>query len=336
MIAFRRPAPWCRLSLAAAAGLALASCAETEMVTNTAKEIKQATAPAAPQAHPVYKVGKPYQVDGVWYYPGVDEHYVETGIASWYGPDFHEKFTANGEIFDMNEVTGAHKTLPMPSIVRVTNLENGRSLLVRINDRGPFVNGRVIDLSRRAAQLLGYEQAGTAKVRVEYVADQSRQLALALPRAPGEKEIEPSVAAVPRAAVEAEVLPPPPGATAAPPPPPSAGLPKPAVTASAAPKPAVVAAADPTAPPPAVVTQVPPGPTNMYVQAGAFSQFENANRLQAVLSPLGKVAITQVQVGDIQMFRVRLGPITDLPSADRLLDQVIKAGYKNAQLIVAE
>lgn len=332
---FRRFAPSRASCLIVAVSLSLAACAETEIVTNTAKEITQATAPpAAPAGHPVYKIGKPYEVAGVWYYPGADYHYIETGIASWYGPDFHGKYTANGEIFDMNEVTAAHKTLPLPSIVRVTNLENGRALLVRVNDRGPFVNGRIIDLSRRSAQLLGFEAAGTTKIRVEIVADQSRQLAASLPRDPGEKEPEPSIAAVPRSPVESEPLPPP-GATAPPPPAQAAAAPKP-VPPPAPPKVIAAVAADPVAPPPAVVTQVAPGPTNMYIQAGAFSQFDNANRLKAVLSPLGQTQITPVQIGDQQMFRVRLGPIGDLPAADRMLERVIKAGYKDAQLIVAE
>ncbi len=124
-----------------------------------------------------YKIGKPYNVRGIWYYPKVDYDYRETGIASWYGPGFHGKRTANGEIYDQMELTAAHRTLPMPSMVRVTNLENGRSLLVRINDRGPFSNGRIIDLSYRAAQLLDVVAAGTAKVAVENLGQQSRQLA---------------------------------------------------------------------------------------------------------------------------------------------------------------
>src|SRR5262249_28723391 len=99
--------------------------------------------------HGLYKVGAPYQVGGVWYYPNVDYSYVETGIASWYGEDFHGGATANGEIYDMNALTAAHRTLPMPSMVRVTDLENGRQIVLRVNDRGPFVNNRIIDVSRR-------------------------------------------------------------------------------------------------------------------------------------------------------------------------------------------
>ena len=97
-----------------------------------------------------YKVGKPYQIGGIWYYPHVDYDYNETGIASWYGPGFHGKTTASGEPYDQNSLTAAHRTLPMPSLVRVTNLDNGRQLNLKINDRGPFARGRILDVSRRA------------------------------------------------------------------------------------------------------------------------------------------------------------------------------------------
>ena len=104
----------------------------------------------------VYKVGNPYQIMGRWYYPKEDYHYSEVGMASWYGDDFHAKRTANGEKYDMNTLTAAHRTLPLPSIVKVTNLENGRSLVVRVNDRGPYVKDRIIDLSKRSAQLFAF------------------------------------------------------------------------------------------------------------------------------------------------------------------------------------
>src|SRR5690606_18692928 len=126
-----------------------------------------------------YKIGKPYRINGVWYYPGEDYGYSETGIASWYGPAFHGRPTANGEVFDMNALTAAHRTLPMPSMVRVTNLGNGRAVVLRVNDRGPFAHGRIIDVSRRAAQLLGFERQGTARVRVEILEAESRALAMA-------------------------------------------------------------------------------------------------------------------------------------------------------------
>ena len=128
----------------------------------------------------VYKVGNPYKIMGRWYYPKEDYHYSEVGMASWYGDDFHAKRTANGEKYDMNTLTAAHRTLPLPSIVKVTNLENGRSLVVRVNDRGPYVKDRIIDLSKRSAQLLGYQTKGTAKVKVEIMADESKALKAAL------------------------------------------------------------------------------------------------------------------------------------------------------------
>lgn len=122
---------------------------------------------AAPQAG--VKIGKPYQVFGKTYYPADDRNYDERGIASWYGPGFHALSTATGERYNQDDVTAAHKTLPMPSYVEVANLDNGRKLIVRINDRGPFVEGRIIDLSRKSAQLLGVDRVGTARVRVRRV-----------------------------------------------------------------------------------------------------------------------------------------------------------------------
>lgn len=115
------------------------------------------------------KIGKPYSVFGKTYHPSDDRNYDERGIASWYGPGFHSLATANGETYDQNDMTAAHKTLPMPSFVEVENLDNGRKLTVRINDRGPFVEGRIIDLSRRSAQLLGVDKVGLARVRVRRV-----------------------------------------------------------------------------------------------------------------------------------------------------------------------
>lgn len=119
--------------------------------------------------NPHYKVGTPYQVAGRWYYPQEDDQYDAIGIASWYGDAFHGKLTANGEVFDMRRLSAAHTTLPMPVMVEVENLENGRKLMLRVNDRGPFVDNRIIDLSRAAATYLGYVDKGLARVRVRYV-----------------------------------------------------------------------------------------------------------------------------------------------------------------------
>lgn len=144
--------------------LGLAACAETDLLTHAVKNVI-----SEPEQAGRYKVGEPYTVNGRWYYPAENAGYSAEGIASWYGPHFDGLSTANGEVFDQNALTAAHTTLPMPSYVRVTNLDNGRALVLRVNDRGPFVGDRIIDVSKRAAQLLGFLNKGTARVRVEAV-----------------------------------------------------------------------------------------------------------------------------------------------------------------------
>jgi peptidoglycan lytic transglycosylase len=122
-----------------------------------------------PKGGGTYRIGKPYSVGGRMYVPEEDIHYRAEGLASWYGDDFHGRQTANGEIFDMTALTAAHPTLPMPCYVRVTNLRNGRSIILRVNDRGPYHGNRLIDVSTRAAKLLEFDGYGVARVRVEYV-----------------------------------------------------------------------------------------------------------------------------------------------------------------------
>lgn len=165
--------------LALAAAMMLSACSETEFVSHMVKKFSW---PGQTENAGTYKVGNPYRVGSVWYYPEEDFSLSETGIASWYGPDFHGHRTANGERYDQNELTAAHRTLQMPSLVRVTNLENGRSVVVRINDRGPFKHGRVIDVSKRAAELLGFIGKGTARVRLDVLTRESRQMAEAAKR----------------------------------------------------------------------------------------------------------------------------------------------------------
>ena len=125
---------------------------------------------------PIYKIGKKYNVGGKYYYPKKDLKYNKTGIASWYGPKFHGKLTANGEIYNQYALTAAHKTLPLPSAVKVTNLKNNKSLVLRINDRGPFVNDRIIDLSSKAADMLDLKREGTGLVRVQILREKSLYL----------------------------------------------------------------------------------------------------------------------------------------------------------------
>ncbi len=310
-----------------------------------------------------YKVGTPYQINGVWYYPQEDYDYNENGIASYYGGErsgvnFHGRYTANGEVYDMEELTAAHQTLPMPSLVRVTNLENGRQIKLRVNDRGPFVRGRIIDVSRKAARLLGFEGQGTAKVRVEILPDESRELKLALlNQSPPEGE-RVVVAAVPRPSVTSDALAPLPGVRTAPPPPQVSTLPPPATLApSPSPRPnprpappiqvtpapsepaAVAVASLPPPPLPrpsfgqALPIAYPPGqapmvinvqvrPTKIYVQAGAFGDPNRASLTASKIRPYGTTAISAVRINGQNLYRVRLGPIANVDEADRILDQV--------------
>jgi rare lipoprotein A len=153
--------------------LLLANCANSSRVdsrwgVSSSERVVQAGEPV-PKGGGTYRVGSPYVVGGQTYVPQDDPHYRAQGLASWYGDDFHGRYTANGEIFDADGISAAHPTLPLPSYVRVTNLDNGRSLIVRVNDRGPYVANRIIDVSRKAAHLLGFTNRGTAPVRVEFV-----------------------------------------------------------------------------------------------------------------------------------------------------------------------
>jgi len=156
--------------------LLLSNCAHREPLVTMQPHAKS-TAQYAPttQTKAHVKTGSPYQVRGVWYYPlASNERYDRVGMASWYGKKFDGKKTANGERYNMYAMTAAHTTLPLPSRVRVTNLSNGRSVVVRVNDRGPFVKDRIIDLSYAAAKALGYDQKGTTRVRVQTLDAQGR------------------------------------------------------------------------------------------------------------------------------------------------------------------
>lgn len=300
-----------------------------------------------------YKIGKPYEIDGVTYTPAVDYNYDETGIASWYGPGFHGLRTANGENYDMNQVTGAHKTLPMPSLVRVTNLDNGRSIVVRVNDRGPYVRGRIIDMSRRGAQLLGYEKIGTAKVRVQIMARESQVLAAAAKQ--GQLTVD--IAGIDPN--EPPPLPPStptytrPGATPLPPPS-EAGAPPPSMQYAQAETPAAVPVVDEKSLlqqqlppqqvkgqdvgglylPPPVATYQKVRPTAIYVQAGSFGVADNAQRMLAKVRGVGKAEIQQAIVDGKTFYRVRVGPLANVDQADATLARVVGAGADGAKIVV--
>jgi rare lipoprotein A (peptidoglycan hydrolase) len=124
----------------------------------------------------IYKIGNPYEISGTKYYPKEVLKHEETGIASWYGADFHNKKTSNGETYNMNDFTAAHRTLPMPSVVLVTNLENGKSIKVRVNDRGPFVKNRIIDVSKKVAAHLDFQNTGTTKVKIKFLKTETDEM----------------------------------------------------------------------------------------------------------------------------------------------------------------
>jgi rare lipoprotein A len=268
----------------------------------------------------VYKVGQPYQIDNVWYYPHEQPDYDETGIASWYGPDFYGKYTANGELYDGTQLTAAHKTLPMPVNVRVTNLENGKSIVVRVNDRGPYARGRIIDLSRKAAELLDVVQNGTAKVRVTYL---GRADLNGKPPEHTPPEIANALPAVPSGQVNTQALNLVPGVPAAPP-----MTMKPLPAPAAAP-PMQVANNEPNG----QVSKVPvPSVTHIYVQVGAFSKLENARRLMNSLG--GDLRISTLQRAGQTLYRVRTAPLTSVADADAALSRITGAGANDAHIVV--
>jgi rare lipoprotein A len=311
-----------RLVCFAALALLLAACSTTPSGTSET--------PPPGGGKGIYKVGQPYQIDGTWYYPSEDWNYDETGIASWYGEQFHGKYTANGEIFDLNQMTAAHRTLPMPTVVRVTNLGNGRSIEVRVNDRGPYARGRIIDMSRRAAQLLGFEGQGTAKVRVQIDVPASIQAASLAGRRGTEPAVAAAAPAPPQAApispVAAEPLPAPPGVSVAankpvlPPPAPQNVPPQPGQPIAEAPL-------------PEKVEVVPVKPSGIYIQAGAFASPDRATQLKARLEKYGPVNVSGAKVNGVNMYRVRVGPISSVDQADALLNQVINTSPE-ARIVV--
>lgn len=341
--------------------LLLIGCGSTSEQANALKDM--------PPGVRGYKVGKPYQIRGIWYYPSVDYDYSEVGVASWYGPGFHGRSTANGEQYDMNDLTAAHRTLPMPSVVRVTNLVNGRSIKLRVNDRGPFVGNRIIDVSRRAAQLLGFHIDGTARVQVDIVADESKQLAAALgvpiaTSAPERRTDQPvteiaaayevSAAVPPSPMLEPEVRP-----EAQPQVEPEIQLqqetqpevqPEPRIGDEAA-----IAYMPATGPEEAPETQYAepealapihsaspetgpaPDPRNAsskYVQAGAFADADRADLARRRLSRIGPIIMSPSRVNGRELLRVRVGPLSSDHEAERVLASVSRAGFPDCRLVV--
>ena len=272
-----------------------------------------------PRNEPRSRNGNPpfYDVMGKRYFVlSSSVGYVERGVASWYGPGFHKVRTSTGEPYDMYAMTAAHKTLPLPAYVRVTNLQNGRSIVVRVNDRGPFVGNRIIDLSYTAASKLDMLRNGTAMVEV-------RTLEAAAVGAPLTAAL-----AMPPAALSAAAAP-----SAAP---------------AAAPLIATpITGADAPPPSPAAVAQSPeaasdvngavstvPVPRALFIQAGAFSDPNNAERLMQKLrgGGYGKVFVRDDDIAGRRMYRVRIGPVPSVAEFDRIVAALERAGINDAHL----
>ena len=269
-------------------------CSETTFLVNSAKRI------GSWGDDPIYKVGNPYKINGKWYYPAVDYQYDEVGIASWYGPGFHGKSTANGEVFDQNKITAAHRTLPMPSIVKVTNLENGLVLdKVRINDRGPFARNRIIDLSKKAAEELGFIKNGVAKVRVEILEDESRKYALS----------EQQNVYVAEAAEITEISK-------------KNLLPSPELEEKNIKKKNENVSEN------SILND-----KELLIQVGAFTDHRNAKSLIEKLSEF-KAYINRVFINNRYLYRVRIGPINDLNQANKMKMELFELGYTSSHLVM--
>lgn len=267
---------------------------------------------SAPSPH--FKVGKPYKINGQWYQPAIDPTYDRTGVASWYGDDFHGRPTANGEIFDMRRMTAAHTTLPLPSMVEVTNLENGRQAVVRVNDRGPFAHNRIIDLSREAARALGFEKEGLAKVRVRYLAPGPL---------PGEKR-------KPLVAERRKAVTPTPVALS-----PDPDLDEQDELAQ------LIGDADPgrepALPPPLPDLQAEAAPSPAFViEIAVLDNIEDLPPIRARLVNEGPLQIARVSGdGDRPQYRINLGPFESETAARHRLEAVREAGYGTASIQAA-
>ncbi len=288
---------------------------------------------ARPSPH--YKVGAPYKINGRWYRPAVDPTYDEVGVASWYGPQFHGRKTANGEIFDMNRLSAAHTTLPMPSMAEVENLDNGRRVVVRINDRGPFADDRLIDLSREAARRLGFMEEGLARVRVRYVGP--APLRAQAPVHPGEAARDAAYASRRHDArhgagariVNANLDAPPRTVTVLQSAVEFAPEPRPASAPEAASGPAselaparIASAGDET------------GDKLYVIRVAALSTLDNLDRLEAQMDGIGPLRLSRIETAENKtLYRVTMGPFASAAAAESPLDAVRRAGYRDAVIV---
>ncbi len=318
-----------RLALAMSILLATSGCARAEdLARQTWRGVVSLfdqmfhRAPPAPAAAPHYLVGEPYAAGGIWYYPREQFDYDATGIAAIVPPG-HGRLTADGELFDANAMAAAHPTLQLPAIARVTDLETGRQVLVRINDRGPASPARLIEVTPRVAALLGFGPAGIARVRVELDETLSETLAAELQAHQG----GPAVASAPRTGVQSAALEPPRGVAAAPP-----GRPAPAAKPSAAAEPSL-----PMVPArlPETVVQGAPAPGQIWILGDSFDSYGPAMEQRNRLGRFGARVVRTLREGR-ENDAVMIGPIGTVAEADALLAQVIGAGVVDAHLIVQQ
>ena len=335
------------LVLLAALGLAVAGCGGRGGDQRLGERVVPLGQPV-PKGGGYYTVGKPYEIGGEWYTPREDPKYDRVGSASWYGELFHGRRTANGEIYDMDSLSAAHPTLPLPVYARVTNLNNGRSIVVRINDRGPYARDRIIDLSRRSAELLGFRGHGTATVRVKYLGHaplngddsyERRYLASQSWVHLAAKKKSPK-GAFDIAAIAKETLPAEnpenlarpwreaaPREDIAPDEPAPQGWSATTRTSEAV-SPhttgSIPSDARPRARAPAS------GP---MIQAGSFKNKDNAERARSLLSAIAPVDVASVEVGSEVYYRVRVGPFASASEAKAALSRVAQSGYKGAKVV---
>ena len=280
-------------------------------------------APRQQAAQPRVQIGAPYQMGGVWSYPREDFGLTQTGLAAVAADTRAGRRTTNGETHDPTVLMAAHRTLQMPAILRVTNLETSLEIEVRVNDRGPTNPGRVVELSRRAAELIGLRPGGAAQVRIEVNGEASRALAAGLP-SPETPRIE--VAAAPVAAVQREDLAPPPGTG-------QASRVREARALPGVPLAAAQASGTTAAPParlPERVTRVAAQPGLLFVETASFSRRDLAEQQAARIG--GRVEA--IGPRNRQTFRVRIGPLAGVAEADRALERTLRAGVSEARILV--
>jgi len=307
--------------------LLITGCSQIELSSHMYKKFNRPPSEQQSASKGNFKVGKPYKIMGETYYPTETYDYVETGVASWYGPGFHGKKTASGERYDQYELTAAHRTLQMPSLVRVTNLANGKSAVLRVNDRGPFAHGRIIDVSKRAAELLDMTRTGTAKVKVEMLENESR--ALAHHARKGKSTNGTEIAYNKSGQLPSEFYVPPTG-------------PVPSDIPSSESDLADVAREsnitghykDGHFYPDAVVKQASVSTSQIYVQAGAFGDVNNARRLAEKLGQFSNASVEPSNYGDRILYKVRLGPLNNVQQADKILSKVLANGQSDAIIVV--